>query len=166
MGLLGPNGAGKSSTFGMLSMERQISQGEAYILSQNTSEIDLVKEGRKLGMCPQDNTIWNQLTVRENLEYMARVKGLSAMDFQNNSTLILQTLDLEDYLDVRAGNLSGGNKRKLTCALTLLVSPKVEFLDEPTTGVDPVSRRSLFKMIKQLSDSSILLTTHRMDEAE
>jgi ABC-type multidrug transport system ATPase subunit len=55
---------------------------------------------------------------------------------------------LADYLDVKAGNLSGGNKRKLTCALTLLVSPKVEFLDEPTTGVDPVSRRSLFKMIK------------------
>ena len=97
---------------------------------------------------------------------MARVKGLSAMDFQNNSTLIVQTLDLEDYMDVRAGNLSGGNKRKLTCALTLLISPKVEFLDEPTTGVDPVSRRSLFKMIKQLTDSSILLTTHRMDEAE
>ena len=89
--------------------------------------------------------------MRENLEYMARIKGLSAMDFQNNSTLIVQTLDLVDYLDVRAGNLSGGNKRKLTCALTLLVSPKVEFLDEPTTGVDPVSRRSLFKMIKQLS---------------
>lgn len=88
------------------------------------------------------------------------------MDFQNNSTLIVQTLDLVDYLDVRAGNLSGGNKRKLTCALTLLVSPKVEFLDEPTTGVDPVSRRSLFKMIKQLSQSSVLLTTHRMDEAE
>jgi ATP-binding cassette subfamily A (ABC1) protein 3 len=97
---------------------------------------------------------------------MARIKGLSAMDFQNNSTLIVQTLDLVDYLDVRAGNLSGGNKRKLTCALTLLVSPKVEFLDEPTTGVDPVSRRSLFKMIKQLNQSSVLLTTHRMDEAE
>jgi ATP-binding cassette, subfamily A (ABC1), member 3 len=69
-------------------------------------------------------------------------------------------------MNVRAGNLSGGNKRKLTCALTLLVSPYIEFLDEPTTGVDPVSRRSLFRMIKQLQNSSILLTTHRMDEAE
>jgi len=63
-------------------------------------------------------------------------------------------------------NLSGGNKRKLVCAMTLVACPKVEFLDEPTTGVDPVSRRSLFKMLKNLQGSSIVLTTHRMDEAE
>ena len=97
---------------------------------------------------------------------MARVKGLTNEEFKNNMNLIVHTLDLGDYIDVRAGNLSGGNKRKLCCALTLLVSPKIEFLDEPTTGVDPVSRRSLFKMIKRLEESSILLTTHRMDEAE
>ncbi len=69
-------------------------------------------------------------------------------------------------MNTRATNLSGGNKRKLSCALTLLVSPSIEFLDEPTSGVDPVSRRSLFKMVKQLKNSSIILTTHRMDEAE
>lgn len=69
-------------------------------------------------------------------------------------------------MNTRATNLSGGNKRKLSCALTLLVSPSIEFLDEPTSGVDPVSRRSLFKMVKQLKGSSIVLTTHRMDEAE
>ena len=86
--------------------------------------------------------------MKENLQFMARVKGLSQSDFNNNCRLIIETLDLKEYLDVKAGNLSGGNKRKLTCALTLLVSPKIEFLDEPTTGVDPVSRRSLFKMIK------------------
>jgi len=63
-------------------------------------------------------------------------------------------------------NLSGGNKRKLICAMSLIACPKVEFLDEPTTGVDPVSRRSLFKMLKSLRDSSLILTTHRMDEAE
>jgi ATP-binding cassette subfamily A (ABC1) protein 3 len=63
-------------------------------------------------------------------------------------------------------NLSGGNKRKLVCAMSLVACPSVEFLDEPTTGVDPVSRRSLFKMLKKLSNSSLILTTHRMDEAE
>jgi len=63
-------------------------------------------------------------------------------------------------------NLSGGNKRKLICAMSLVACPKVEFLDEPTTGVDPVSRRSLFKMLKSLQQSSMILTTHRMDEAE
>ena len=80
--------------------------------------------------------------------------------------LVVDTLDLRDFLNVRAGNLSGGNKRKLCCALTLLVQPEIEFLDEPTSGVDPVSRRSLFKMVKQLRAASIVLTTHRMDEAE
>jgi ATP-binding cassette subfamily A (ABC1) protein 3 len=63
-------------------------------------------------------------------------------------------------------NLSGGNKRKLVCAMSLVACPACEFLDEPTTGVDPVSRRSLFKMLKRLTDTSLVLTTHRMDEAE
>ena len=79
---------------------------------------------------------------------MARIKGLSTANFENNLKLIVQTLDLDEFMNVRAGNLSGGNKRKLSCALTLLVSPTIEFLDEPTTGVDPVSRRSLFRMVK------------------
>jgi ATP-binding cassette subfamily A (ABC1) protein 3 len=79
---------------------------------------------------------------------------------------IKKTLDLEEYSDTRAAELSGGNKRKLVCAMSLVGCPKVDFLDEPTTGVDPVSRRSLFKMLKSLEDTSIILTTHRMDEAE
>ena len=74
--------------------------------------------------------------------------------------------DLHEYLNIRACNLSGGNKRKLCCAMTLLLVPKANFLDEPTTGVDPVSRRSLFNLIKHLDNSANILTTHRMDEAE
>lgn len=70
------------------------------------------------------------------------------------------------YSTTKSDNLSGGNKRKLVCAMSLLACPKVEFLDEPTTGVDPVSRRSLFKMLKHLPNCSLILTTHRMDEAE
>ena len=73
---------------------------------------------------------------------------------------------MDEYSNVKADNLSGGNKRKLVCAMSLLGCPLVEFLDEPTTGVDPVSRRSLFKMLKHLQNCSIVLTTHRMDEAE
>jgi ABC-2 type transport system ATP-binding protein len=75
-------------------------------------------------------------------------------------------MGLNDFINVLAKNLSGGNKRKLSCAMTLMISPHAEFLDEPTTGVDPVSRRSLFHLIKHLKDSAVLLTTHRMDEAE
>lgn len=79
---------------------------------------------------------------------------------------IKETLDLQEYAETRATNLSGGNKRKLCCAISLIGCPSVEFMDEPTTGVDPVSRRSLFDMIKALDKSAIILTTHRMDEAE
>ena len=75
---------------------------------------------------------------------MARIKGLSEKEFINNENLIINTLDLQEFKKVRASNLSGGNKRKLACALTLMISPVIEFLDEPTTGVDPISRRSLF----------------------
>lgn len=77
-----------------------------------------------------------------------------------------ETLDLMPFSKTKGMNLSGGNKRKLCCAMSLIGCPTLEFLDEPTTGVDPVSRRSLFKMLKNLRDSSLILTTHRMDEAE
>merc|ERR1712166_1671831 len=80
--------------------------------------------------------------------------------------LIKETLDLNSFSKTRAMNLSGGNKRKLCCAMSLMGCPSLEFLDEPTTGVDPVSRRSLFSMLKSLKNSSLILTTHRMDEAE
>ena len=73
--------------------------------------------------------------------------------YQHNIDLICDMMDLDPFRKTIAGNLSGGNKRKLSCALTLVVCPKLEFLDEPTAGVDPVSRRALFKMIKQLSQS-------------
>ena len=78
----------------------------------------------------------------------------------------MDTLELTYLKDTLAKNLSGGNKRKLCCAMSLIMCPRVEFLDEPTTGVDPVSRRALVRMIRRMKKSSVLLTTHRMDEAE
>ena len=78
----------------------------------------------------------------------------------------MRTLDLNPFINVKAKDLSGGNKRKLVCAMSLMACPQVEFMDEPTTGVDPVSRRSLFKMLKHLPECSLILTTNRMDEAE
>ena len=101
-------------------------------------------------MCPQYNSIWEQFTVEENLMFIGRVKGLDHGSMQRHIDLIVNTMDLTEFKNVRAGNLSGGNKRKLSCALTLILCPKVLFLDEPTTGVDPVSRRSLFRMIRHL----------------
>ena len=94
------------------------------------------------------------------------IRGLNASELEFQVQFIKETLDLGPYGNSFAANLSGGNKRKLMCAISLIGNPNIEFLDEPTTGVDPVSKRSLFKMLKHLSGSSTILTTHRMDEAE
>ena len=119
-----------------------------------------------MGMCPQFNTLYDVLTVDQCLNFMGEVKGLQREDINFQKDYIKKTLDLDPFSATKAMNLSGGNKRKLVCAMSLMSCPSVEFLDEPTTGVDPVSRRSLFKMLKGLGDSAMILTTHRMDEAE
>jgi ABC-type multidrug transport system ATPase subunit len=79
---------------------------------------------------------------------------------------LIETLELKEFKDTVCKNLSGGNKRKLCCAMSLIICPQILFLDEPTTGVDPVSRRALNRLLHKMNKSSILLTTHRMDEAE
>lgn len=166
LGLLGPNGAGKSTTFSMMSMEIPKSSGEAQVMGKPVESVDLSNEGKFIGLCPQFNSIWERMTVDESLNFFARLKGISSSTAAANKELIIKTLELSEFKNVRSGNLSGGNKRKLCLAQTLMICPKVEFLDEPTTGVDPVSRRALLRMVKQLKDSAVLLTTHRMDEAE
>jgi ATP-binding cassette subfamily A (ABC1) protein 3 len=101
-------------------------------------------------MCPQFNTIWDVLSVDQSLDFMANVKGLTSNEAAFQKQYVKKTLDLEPYSNTWAKNLSGGNKRKLVCAMSLIGCPTIEFLDEPTTGVDPVSRRGLFKMLKGL----------------
>jgi ATP-binding cassette subfamily A (ABC1) protein 3 len=164
--LLGPNGAGKSSMFNIMTLDLKRSSGEVQVLNTELDNIDVGSQGYMMGMCPQFNTIWSCLSVDQSISFIGEIKGLSAEDIEFQKKFIKETLDLGAYSDTRAANLSGGNKRKLICAMSLVGCPKVEFLDEPTTGVDPVSRRSLFKMLKSLKDSSMILTTHRMDEAE
>lgn len=165
-GLLGPNGAGKSTMFGICTMDLKRTEGDVRILDVPIDQLDVVLEGNKMGMCPQFNTIWEAMTVDQSLNYIGEVKGLKAEEIEFQRDFIKDMLDLDPYSNTQAGNLSGGNKRKLVCAMSLVACPRVEFLDEPTTGVDPVSRRSLFKMLKNLPDCSLILTTHRMEEAE
>ena len=118
-----------------------------------------------MGLCAQQNIFWDKFTVDENLNYIASIKGLSKEEMEYQRELLKDALDLQPFSKVRAEVLSGGNKRKLCCALSLVANPQIQFLDEPTTGVDPVARRSLFNILKHLKQSSIMLTTHRMDEA-
>ena len=166
VGLLGPNGAGKSTTFSMLTMEFPKTNGEIEIMNTQIENFECLQQGKYIGLAAQSNVIWDTLTVDEHLEFIGKVKGLSHDDIDFQKDFIKRTLDLTPFGNKLASQLSGGNKRKLCCAVSLMSNPTVEFLDEPTTGVDPIARRSLFKMLKQLKNSSILLTTHRMDEAE
>ena len=165
-GLLGPNGAGKSSTFNMLTLGLQRSAGDCRIAHTPIDDLNILGQKITLGMCAQHNTIWEALTVDQSLRFIGEVKGLGAEDIAKQVKFIKETLDLGPFAETRAVNLSGGNKRKLVCAMSLVGYPEIEFLDEPTTGVDPVSCRSLFRMLKGLKGSSMVLTTHRMDEAE
>lgn len=110
--------------------------------------------------------MWDDMTVDESLNLVASLKGVNGHRRDVFKRLIMQNLDLIPFKNTLAKNLSGGNKRKLCCAQAIMLSPRVLFLDEPTTGVDPVSRRSLNRMIKKMKMASVLLTTHRMDEAE
>jgi len=119
-----------------------------------------------MGLCPQFNTIWEKLTVDEHLNFMGALKGLDTAEIEKQKEYLKKELDLSEFSNRKAENLSGGNKRKLCCAISLIANPLIEFLDEPTSGVDPIARRSLFKILKKLRNSSIMLTTHRMDEAE
>lgn len=165
-GLLGPNGAGKSTTFNMIAMQLPITSGEAQLMGHELLDFPLQEQGKYFGQCNQENLIWESLTVDESMNFIASLKGINGQRRENVKRLIMETLELNFFKNTISKNLSGGNKRKLCCAQALMLCPKVLFLDEPTSGVDPVSRRSLNRMVKKMNMASVLLTTHRMDEAE
>jgi len=165
-GLLGPNGAGKSTTFSMIAMQLPITSGHAELMGHEILDFPLQAMGKFFGQCNQENLIWESLTVDESMNFIASLKGIEGERRERVKRLVMETLELNFFKNTIAANLSGGNKRKLCCAQALMLCPKVLFLDEPTSGVDPVSRRSLNRMVKKMNMASVLLTTHRMDEAE
>ena len=118
-------------------------------------------------MCPKDlaNVQWD-LTVKENLEFVAGIKGLSDDERTANLDLIIDTFGLDQFSQVYARNLSGGNKRKLGCATSLLVCPTIEFMDDPTIGMDPIAQQRLIKTLDRLHGSAVLIATEQMDIAE
>ena len=166
-GLLGPNGAGKSTTILMLTTLLQITGGQAKILG-----LDVVKEDRlvreKIGVALQDTGIDNLLTGRELFFTTARLWGFSKKDSETRTNELLELVGLTEAADRRVKTYSGGMKRRLDLGLSLVNSPEVLFLDEPTTGLDPGSRRVLWDEIKRLRDSgvTIILTTQYLEEAD
>jgi ABC-2 type transport system ATP-binding protein len=166
-GLLGPNGAGKSTTILMLTTLLQVTGGSAKILGCDVSSQDkLVRE--KIGVALQDTGIDNLLTARELFFTTARLWGYSKEDSNKRTEELLELVGLTEAADRRVKTYSGGMKRRLDLGLSLVHSPEVLFLDEPTTGLDPGSRRVLWDEIKRLREGgvTIILTTQYLEEAD
>merc|ERR1712107_446766 len=169
LGLLGVNGAGKTTTFKMLCGQVEPSDGEVRIKGLDVSTH--VHEVRKIiGYCPQFNALLDNLTVTEHLYLYARLKGLSGKSLKTEVEKQTNELDLTSFVDSRAGALSGGNKRKLSVAMAVIGEPLMVFLDEPSAGMDPVARRSMWSVVENISErrhkSVVILTSHSMDEAD
>lgn len=164
--LLGVNGAGKSTTIKMLSCLTAPTSGEAQILSKSiTKQSESVKQ--IISVSPQETSVAPNLTVRENLEFIAGIYGFSGKEAKEKATKIMEDFDLTQIAKSRAKTLSGGWQRRLSIAMALISEPKVVFLDEPTLGLDVLARRELWSHIEKLKGKiTIILTTHYLEEAE
>uniref|UniRef100_A0A8C9AW22 ATP binding cassette subfamily A member 3 n=1 Tax=Prolemur simus TaxID=1328070 RepID=A0A8C9AW22_PROSS len=164
--LLGHNGAGKTTTLSMLTGLFPPTSGQAYISGYEISQ-DMVQIRKSLGLCPQHDVLFDNLTVAEHLYFYAQLKGLSRQKCPEEVKQMLHILSLEDKWDSRSRFLSGGMKRRLSIGIALIAGSKVLMLDEPTSGMDAISRRAIWDLLQQQkSDRTILLTTHFMDEAD
>lgn len=169
-GLLGVNGAGKTTTFRILTGDTFPSKGDASILTDKLYKLssNINQYVSMIGYCPQFDAINDQLTGRESLKLMAILRGISPTNTKKHVDKWIKLLGLDEYKDRVCGNYSGGNKRKLNTAMALIGDPPVVFLDEPTSGVDPVARRNLWQLLaaSQRGGQAVVLTSHSMDECE
>lgn len=166
-GFLGPNGSGKSTTLRMLCGLLQPTAGEAVVLgSRIPGEEEAIK--RKIGYMTQRFSLYEDLSVRENLEFMADIYSLPRAKARTRITELVEKYALGDLQRQWAGTLSGGQKQRLALAATTLHEPELLFLDEPTSAVDPQSRRDFWENLFELSEhgTTLLVSTHYMDEAE
>ena len=168
-GLLGLNGAGKTTTFKCITQELSQENGKIYVnnidISGHFSELNEL-----FGYCPQFDAIFELLSVYENLEFYASIKGIKADSINLLVNAMIKEMALDEFTNKIAGRLSGGNKRKLAVAISMLCNPPIILLDEPSTGMDPEARRFMWSVIHKMSTkgrkSSVIMTTHSMDEAE
>jgi ABC-2 type transport system ATP-binding protein len=166
-GLVGPDGAGKTTTMRLLCGALQLTSGEVRIAGHLMSRDP--EGGRALiGYLPQHFSLYEELTVMENLRFFAEARSLSKEAWRPRSMEILQFVGLAEFTDRRAGKLSGGMRQKLGLAVALVHQPRILLLDEPTTGVDPVTRQDFWQLIIRLAleeQTTVLITTPYMDEA-
>jgi ABC-2 type transport system ATP-binding protein len=166
-GLVGPDGAGKTTAIRALAGLVDLDAGEALVLGQDPRSAGAaVREA--LGLMPQQYSLYRDLSVRENLRFFSRLYALPRAAYRERSQRLLAITRLERFLDRRADQLSGGMYKKLALACALLHQPRVLILDEPTNGVDPVSRRELWALLHEFvhGGMTVLISTPYMDEAE
>lgn len=166
-GFLGANGAGKSTTIRMLTGILEPTSGDALVGGYSImKEPDKVKT--QIGYMSQKFSLYNDLTVEENIRFFAGVYGLTGQKFRERKKWVLKVANLEGKEKLLTGSLPGGIKQRLALGTAVIHEPKIVFLDEPTSGVDPVSRRNFWDLIHNLSaeGTTVLVTTHYLDEAE
>ncbi len=165
--LLGPNGAGKTTTISMLSCLLAPSGGDALIDGHSiTKRPQAVKQ--VIGYVPQELALYGTLSAVQNLTFWGSMYGLSRAEMKERSTAVLAQVGLTDRAHDRVNTFSGGMKRRLNIAVGLLHRPRLVFMDEPTVGIDPQSRRNILDMVLELRDAgmTVLYTTHYMEEAQ
>ncbi|MCX5751082.1 MAG: ABC transporter ATP-binding protein [Candidatus Saganbacteria bacterium] len=164
-GLVGPDGAGKSTTMRLISTAMTPTTGSAFVLGFNTlTEEEEIRD--RIGYMPQRFALYGELTVNENIDFFAEIYGVPKKDIVPKRKELLEFTGMAKFGDRRGRNLSGGMQKKLALACNLIHTPEIIMLDEPTLGVDPISRREFWRILYGLTNVTIVVTTPYMDEAE
>ncbi|KAI4336023.1 hypothetical protein L6164_014601 [Bauhinia variegata] len=166
--LLGPNGAGKTTVINCLTGITPVTGGDALVYGYSIKSSTGMSNIRKfIGVCPQFDILWDTLSGQEHLQLFASIKGISPTKINTITEKSLAEVRLVEAAKVRAGSYSGGMKRRLSVAIALIGDPKLVILDEPTTGMDPITRRHVWDIIENAKQGrAIVLTTHSMEEAD
>lgn len=164
-GLLGPSGSGKTTLVKLITGIDIATSGEIYLLQQKMPKLAMMQ---KIGYMAQSDALYMELTALENLQFFAKLFGITGARQKQRIATVMELVNLTDHVKKPVHQYSGGMKRRLSLAISLLHEPEVLVLDEPTVGIDPVLRQSIWEELEEIrkQGTTILVTTHVMDEAE
>lgn len=164
-GILGPSGSGKTTLVKLLNGIDEADAGEVHVMGVKMPALSMLQS---IGYMAQSDALYTELSAKENLEFFASLYGLKGGNRVRRIADVMEVVNLQEHLRKRVGQYSGGMKRRLSLAIALLHEPPLLILDEPTVGIDPLLRQSIWRELKALNakGTTIILTTHVMDEAE
>ncbi|WP_444994577.1 ABC transporter ATP-binding protein [Aliikangiella sp. IMCC44359] len=167
LGLLGPNGAGKTTSLRMLSTALQPTEGKIVINGEDVIAQPVAMR-KRIGFLSGTTSLYHRLTVRENVEYFGRLHGMSEEKLENEITKVFELLDIHSFADKKADSLSTGMKQRASIARTVIHQPEVIVLDEPTTGLDVISAKTILDFIESNKGSNVpvIFSTHHLHEVE